>query len=68
MQKKAESYSTPGTENLQGVSVIMDKAYEGDITRQLVFDLGMIPVVPPKGNRLSIWHYDREKYKKAQRD
>lgn len=51
-------------ENLKGVSVIMDKAYEGDITRQLVFDLGLIPVVPPKENRLSTWHYDREMYKK----
>ena len=36
----------------------------GDETRQLVFDLGMIPVVPPKKNRISIWEYDREMYKK----
>ena len=42
----------------------MDKAYEGDETRQLVFDLGMEPVVPPKKNRLSAWEYDRELYKK----
>jgi transposase len=28
--------------------VIMDRAYEGDETRQLVRDLGMTPVVPPK--------------------
>lgn len=47
-----------------GVHVIMDKAYEGDETRQLVFDLGMTPVVPPKENRVSIWEYDREMYKK----
>ena len=45
-------------------SVIMDKAYEGDETRQLVLDLGMYPVVPPKVNRLSPWEYDREMYKK----
>lgn len=45
-------------------SVIMDKAYEGDETRQLVLNLGMHPVVPPKVNRLSPWEYDREMYKK----
>ena len=48
----------------EGAKVIMDKAYEGDDTRQLVFDLGMEPVVPPKSNRLSPWEYDRELYKK----
>ena len=47
-----------------GTCVIMDKAYEGDETRQLVFDLGMTPVVPPKENRIMIWEYDREMYKK----
>ena len=49
---------------LEHTSVIMDKAYEGDETRQLVFDLGMMPVVPPKENRLSVWEYDKEMYKK----
>ena len=48
----------------EGAKVIMDKAYEGDETRQLVFDLGMEPVVPPKSNRLSPWEYNRELYKK----
>jgi len=42
----------------------MDRAYEGDETRQLVFDLGMTPVVPPKKNRLCPWEYDKELYKK----
>ena len=42
----------------------MDRAYEGDETRQLVLDLGMTPVVPPKSNRLKPWEYDREMYKK----
>ena len=49
---------------LKGACVIMDKAYEGDETRQLVFDLGMTPVVPPKENRIAVWEYDREMYKK----
>ena len=41
-----------------------DIAYEGDETRQLVLDPGMVPVVPPKSNRLDPWEYDRELYKK----
>jgi hypothetical protein len=35
----------------EGLPMLMDRAYEGNETRQLVFDLGMIPVVPPKSNR-----------------
>lgn len=42
----------------------MDRAYEGDETRQLVFDLGLTPVVPPKSNRVDPWEYDRQMYKK----
>ena len=34
----------------EGLPMLMDRAYEGDETRQLVFDLGIIPVVPPKSN------------------
>ena len=41
----------------------MDKAYEGDRTRNCVVDCGMIPVVPPKKNRLKPWDYDKELYK-----
>ena len=44
--------------------MLMDRAYEGDETRQLVLDLGMFPVVPPKSNRLEPWEYDRALYKK----
>jgi transposase len=51
-------------EKFEGISVIMDKAYEGDPTRQLVLELGMSPVVPPKENRVSVWEYDAEMYKK----
>lgn len=47
-----------------GVHVIMDRAYEGDETRQLVFDLGMQPVVPPKCNRVVPWNYSKALYKK----
>jgi len=46
------------------ISMIMDRAYEGDATRQLVLDLGFAPVVPPKANRLQPWQYDKEMYKR----
>ena len=42
----------------------MDRAYEGDETRQLVFDLMLEPVVPPKINRLNKWEYDQELYQR----
>ena len=49
--------------------MLIDRAYEGDETRQLVLSLGMIPVVPPKSNRIEPWEYDRALHKKkAQRD
>jgi transposase len=48
----------------QGLPLLMDRAYEGDETRQLALDLGMSPVVPPKRNRLNPWPYDRALYKK----
>ena len=42
----------------------MDRAYEGDDTRQLALDLGYLPVVPPKSNRLDPWDYDLAMYRK----
>jgi len=35
------------------LDVIMDRAYEGNQTRQLLLNLGMSPVVPPTARRLS---------------
>jgi transposase len=48
----------------KGLPLLMDKAREGDRIRQLVLDLGMVPVVPPKSNRLNPWSYNEELYKK----
>src|SRR6202049_4728143 len=48
----------------EGLPLLMDRAYEGDETRHLVLSLGMIPVVPPKSNRIEPWEYDRALYKK----
>ena len=42
----------------------MDRAYEGEDTRQLALDLGYVPVVPPKSNRLDPWEYDKAMYRK----
>jgi len=42
----------------------MDRAYEGDETRQLAVELGYIPVVPPNPNRLLPWEYDRFIYRR----
>ena len=39
--------------------LIMDRAYEGAETRQLALDLGFIPVVPAKQNRITAWEYNR---------
>ena len=45
-------------------AMVMDRAYEDNATRQLVLDLGFVPVVPPKRNREDPWEYDRELYKR----
>lgn len=48
----------------QNLPIVMDRAYEGDETRQLALDLGFDPVVPPKSNRVSPWVYNRHIYKR----
>ena len=48
----------------EGVALLMDRAYEGKITRELAVLLGYHPVVPPKRNRREPWSYDKELYKK----
>ena len=51
----------PQRENL---SIVMDRAYEGNETRQLALALGFTPVVPPSSTRVSPWTYDMEMYKR----
>ena len=46
------------------VALIMDRAYEGNETRQLALALGYEPVVPPLRTRVDPWEYDREMYKR----
>ncbi len=50
----------------EGVPMLMDRACEGDETRQLVLALGMVPVVPPKSNRVDPWRYAPYSLQKAQ--
>ena len=42
----------------------MDRAYQGDETRQLALALGYEPVVPPLRTRIDPWEYNREMYKR----
>lgn len=46
--------STMGQPNWP-MHLLMDRADEGVETRQLALDLGFIPVVPPKSNRVEPW-------------
>ena len=46
------------------VCLLMDRAYEGDETRQLALDLGFTPVVPAKQSRITPWEYDRVMYRR----
>ena len=46
------------------IPLIMDKAYEDDLTRYIAQMLKFEPVVPPKSNRNDPWDYDKELYKK----
>ena len=47
-----------------GLSLLMDRAYEGNETRQLALALGFMPVVPPLSTRVHPWTYDREMYQR----
>lgn len=50
-------------EQFEGVPILMDRAYEGNKTRELCLVYGHEPVVPPKKNRIDPWEYDKELYK-----
>ena len=44
--------------------VVMDRAYEGNETRQLAFDLGLVPLVPPLSTRVDPWTYNKAWYRR----
>jgi transposase len=53
-----------GPASVEGTYLVMDKAYEGNETRDLARQLSYTPVVPPKENRLDPWEYDKQIYKR----
>jgi IS5 family transposase len=55
-------------EAFYGVPLLMDKAYEGDETRELARSKRHEPIVPSKKNRKNPWNYDKEKYKRRVTD
>ena len=69
------AYNTPqGRELLAGVGTqpearfaVMDRSYEGDVTRQPALELVYTPVVSPKSNRKTRGGHNRELYKKRSR-
>ena len=48
----------------RGEPILMDRAYEDEVTRKTAQENGFEPVVPPKKNRLLPWTYDKELYKR----
>ena len=46
------------------IPLLMDRAYEDDLTRFTAQMLKFEPVVPPKSNRTAPWDYDKELYKR----
>ena len=49
---------------MKGRPIIADRAYQGDETRALVEEMGLVPVIPPTKNRREPWEYDKELYAK----
>lgn len=49
---------------VDGIPLLMDRAYEDNKTRALAVSLGYIPVVPPNSRRKNPWKYDRVLYRR----
>ena len=64
MLPKGASCSSASARNRTQPCLIMDRAYEGNETRQLALDLGFTPVVPPLKTRRDPWVYNREMYRR----
>ena len=45
------------------IPLLMDRAYEDDLTRYTAQTLNFKPIVPPKKNRKNPWEYDKVLYK-----
>ena len=61
-QRRARRARNPRSLNVKRLKskfVLMNRAYEGDETRQTARDVGLKPVVPPKRNRRKLWRYNK---------
>ena len=48
----------------EAVPLVMDKAYEDNLTRRTAWSLRFSPAVPPKSNRASPWEHDLVLYRR----
>ena len=48
----------------QHCRLLMDRAYDGNETRQLALDLGLIPIAPPHPLRVEPWTYSKTWYRR----
>ena len=64
MRRRGASCSTGWDRRFRTRTCLIDRAYEGNETRQLALALGFTPVVPPLSTRVHPWEYDREMYKR----
>ncbi len=64
MRLKGAACSGVLAHNAHSLALAMDRAYEGDETRQLAPALGFTPVVPSLRSRVEPREYDREMYKR----
>jgi len=53
-----------GISHIQFCDILMDRAYEGNATREKAFECHFNPIVPPNPKRLEPWQYDEDTYKK----
>ena len=62
--KGRERLQSLGRAPTPGCALCLDRAYEGNATRELAVELGFVPVVPPHPNRVEPWEYDRVTYRR----
>jgi len=56
-----------GNRHIQLCDILMDRAYEGNATREKAFECNFNPVVPPNPKRIEPWQYDATHTKNAMR-
>ena len=62
--EKLDGHPFRKSQNGKRSRMLMDKAYEGDLTRKTARKQGFVPVVPPKTNRQKPWRLDKKLYRR----